>query len=192
MLHYFKGGRSQGLHGRSPGAEAEIAIRDSGLFDEAYYLKTYPDIAAAKIDPLAHYVEYGASEGRRPNREFDPKFYANEAKLRPGGNALLHYLAFGREQGLHGRSPGADTEIAIHDSGLFDEAYYLRTYSDIAAAKVDPLAHYVEHGASEGRWPNADFDPGFYAAGAKLKAGENPLRHYIETGRALGLPTAPR
>lgn len=81
---------------------------------------------------------------------------------------------------------------AIRDSGLFDDNFYLEINPDVAAAGVAPLTHYMEFGAAEGRAPNASFDPAFYAAHAQgLKAGENPLLHYITKGRALGLPTRP-
>jgi glycosyltransferase involved in cell wall biosynthesis/ubiquinone/menaquinone biosynthesis C-methylase UbiE len=33
-------------------------------FDAAWYLKRYPDVAAASIDPLRHYLDYGRDEGR--------------------------------------------------------------------------------------------------------------------------------
>ena len=36
---------------------------------------------------------------------------------------------------------------------LFDPEWYLATYPDIRTAGMDPLAHYLEHGALEGRWP---------------------------------------
>ena len=80
----------------------------------------------------------------------------------------------------------------IRDAALFDDEYYLRTYPDVARDQIDPLLHYLEYGAAEGRWPNPSFDPPFYAAHATtLRPGENPLLHYIETGRGLGYPTQP-
>jgi glycosyltransferase involved in cell wall biosynthesis len=40
--------------------------KDSRLnFDRDYYLKLYPDISAAKIDPYHHFVNFGKAEGRR-------------------------------------------------------------------------------------------------------------------------------
>ncbi len=51
------------------------------LFDAQWYLRKYPDVAAARIDPLRHYRKHGAQEGRkphplieygRPHRLFDP------------------------------------------------------------------------------------------------------------------------
>ncbi|MYE10852.1 MAG: hypothetical protein F4X99_04135 [Gammaproteobacteria bacterium] len=52
--------------------------------------------------------------------------------------ADLHYEA---------RRNGTDLPI------LFDPDWYLETYPDIRAAGLDPLAHYLRHGAVEGRWP---------------------------------------
>ena len=50
------------------------------LFDPEFYLETYPDIAASGRDPLTHYVEHGAVEGRLPVRldgaEIDPTIEA--------------------------------------------------------------------------------------------------------------------
>jgi hypothetical protein len=42
----------------------------------------------------------------------------------------------------------------LKSSGLFDAEWYLREYGDVARAGIDPLRHYVEFGAKEGRWPN--------------------------------------
>jgi hypothetical protein len=39
----------------------------TGLFDAAHYLAAYPDIAAAGIEPFAHFYDHGYTEGRRPN-----------------------------------------------------------------------------------------------------------------------------
>ncbi|MDI6026613.1 class I SAM-dependent methyltransferase [Corticibacterium sp. UT-5YL-CI-8] len=42
-------------------------VRKSGLFDADWYLGHYEDVAQAGIDPLLHYVVFGAKEGREPN-----------------------------------------------------------------------------------------------------------------------------
>lgn len=42
-------------------------VRKSGLLDEKWYLERYEDVARAGIDPVLHYVEFGAKEGREPN-----------------------------------------------------------------------------------------------------------------------------
>lgn len=42
-------------------------LAGSGGFDPVYYLDRYPDVAAAGIDPLLHYLRHGAGEGRLPH-----------------------------------------------------------------------------------------------------------------------------
>ena len=43
----------------------------------------------------------------------------------------------------------------LRRSGLFDADWYRSTYKDVAVSGVDPLKHYVAHGADEGRKPNS-------------------------------------
>jgi SAM-dependent methyltransferase len=62
---------------------------------------------------------------------------------------------------LRGRTELRERYAAIRDSGLFDAAYYRAQNPDVAAARLDPLAHYVEHGSAEGRQAAADLRPGF-------------------------------
>lgn len=76
-------------------------IKESGLFDTQWYLAAYPDVAEAGADPIAHYLRYGAAEGRDPSPNFNTTFYLQknpdvaEAKMNP----LIHYIRFGREEG---------------------------------------------------------------------------------------------
>ncbi len=76
-------------------------LRDSGLFDEAWYLAEYPDVAEAGIDPIQHYLRYGASEGRNPSSKFDTAFYltTNPDIVQAEVNPLVHYLRYGKEEG---------------------------------------------------------------------------------------------
>ncbi|HEX3952881.1 MAG TPA: glycosyltransferase family 9 protein [Stellaceae bacterium] len=80
----------------------------------------------------------------------------------------------------------------ISKSGLFDTEYYLATYPDVEARNVDPLLHYLEEGAEEGRNPRADFDSAFYLAQCRAKgeSPKNPLLHYLRIGSARGFKTA--
>ena len=42
-------------------------LQHSGEFDAEWYRQNYADVAAAQVDPLRHYIRYGAKEGRAPN-----------------------------------------------------------------------------------------------------------------------------
>lgn len=58
------------------GLQSQVTQRDSWIallchrpdlqFDADWYLDTYPDIRDAGIDPLTHYIAFGAAEGRLP------------------------------------------------------------------------------------------------------------------------------
>lgn len=70
-----------------PHAEAVAMIRDSGLFDEAWYLASYPDAASSGLDPIEHYLTIGAARGDNPHPLFDTGFYARQMarRLAAGG-----------------------------------------------------------------------------------------------------------
>lgn len=42
-------------------------VKRTGVFDPSWYLSYYGDVAETGIDPLLHYVQFGAREGRAPN-----------------------------------------------------------------------------------------------------------------------------
>lgn len=63
-------------------AEAVAMIRDSGLFDESWYLATYPDAAGSGLDPVEHYLTVGAPKGYNPHPLFDTGFYARQMARR--------------------------------------------------------------------------------------------------------------
>jgi hypothetical protein len=67
------------------------------FFDVAFYLRSYPDVVAAQIDPLMHYLSSGAAEGRNPTDWFDTSYYlqTNPEVAATGINPFLHYLIYG-------------------------------------------------------------------------------------------------
>jgi len=174
------------------------AVAASGLFDRAWYLDQNPDLRAAGVDPLAHYLEHGAREGRKPNAVFDGAWYlAQNPDVRAAGtNPLVHYLRHGVAEG---RAPGPtpspeEADLAlIAASGLFDAAWYLAQNPDVCAAGVDPLLHYLRHGAGEGRAPGPDFDGAWYLERNPdvAAAGVNPLEHYVRHGAREQRATRP-
>ena len=68
-------------------------------FDAAWYLQAYPDIAKARVDPLAHFMAFGWKEGRDPNPRFSVREYLNEYPevARAGVNPFVHFLKSGGE-----------------------------------------------------------------------------------------------
>ena len=76
-----------------------------------------------------------------------------------------------------------DEGLARGDRGI-DQAWYLATYPDVAAAGLDPVKHYLKHGWREGRDPRPDFSTRGYLALHEEIAGtqQNPLIHYLRRG----------
>lgn len=76
----------------------------------------------------------------------------------------------------------------LKTSGLFDETWYLSAHPDVANAGIDPVKHYLCHGAAEGRNPSPWFDTRAYLATNPDVAatGMNPLVHYGKFGKAEG------
>jgi GT2 family glycosyltransferase len=82
----------------------------------------------------------------------------------------------------------------ISDSGVFHVDWYLANNPDVQSAGVDPLGHYVVHGAKEGRNPNPFFDSDWYlATNPDVRAiALNPLVHYLRHGASEGRSPSPR
>lgn len=85
-----------------PDLKSAIAtIESSGLFDRNWYLSKYEDVARSGMDPLEHYLRFGAMEERNPGAGFDTASYLkrNPDVRGSGINPLLHYASHGKSEG---------------------------------------------------------------------------------------------
>ncbi len=190
---------------------AIVLLRQSGLFDAGFYLAACGPLPSPQTDPLRHYLHGGWQRGLWPNPCFDPAFYLeqNPDVRRSGGEPLLHYLLFGEAEGrrpvayfdpawyraTYGLTQGCLAHYLAHRQGgavspgpEFDSAWYLRTYADVAAARMDPVEHYMVQGFREARDPSPDFDARFYRQRYLADApDENPLLHYLRHRHLPGI-----
>lgn len=106
-------------------------IAASGLFDPAYYVADNPDIAAAGVDPLLHYVLYGWREHRNPSTDFSTANYlaADPALAASGLNPLVHYIRYGIAEG---RSPKPAGEVTALGGGTESKGGILDCYASTA------------------------------------------------------------
>jgi 4-hydroxybenzoate polyprenyltransferase len=158
--------------------------------DRAWYLETYPDVAAARVDPVHHYLRYGWHEGRDPRPDFSTRGYltVHEEVARARQNPLIHHLRHDRHTAPRDASGmSTDDELARGERGV-DQAWYLARYPDIAAAGMDPVHHYLQFGWREGRDPRRDFSTRGYLAIRDDVAcrGSNPFIHYLRHGGPKG------
>lgn len=70
-------------------------------FDAAFYVKSNPDVAAARVDPLDHFMLNGWREGRDPTADFDVRHYliTNVDVDAAGINPFYHYIVAGKDEG---------------------------------------------------------------------------------------------
>jgi hypothetical protein len=158
--------------------------------DRAWYLETHPDVAAARVDPVHHYMRYGWCEGRDPRPDFSTRGYLalHEEVARAGQNPLIHHLRHGRHTAPRDASGvTGDYELARGERGV-DRGWYLERYPDVAAAGMDPVHHYLDCGWREGRDPRRDFSTCGYLAVHEdvARSGRNPFVHYLRRGGPKG------
>ena len=74
--------------------ESYDKIMESGLFDKNYYLKAYPHVAKSGMDPLLHYLFYGAKEYKIPSPTFNlPRYLREYPEIDKNNlNPLIHYI----------------------------------------------------------------------------------------------------
>lgn len=121
----------------------EKAIRESGKFDQNFYLSMNPDVQSTGKNAIRHYVRHGAIEGRNPNRDFNGHDYlaANPDVKISGMNPFLHFIQFGeREQ--RPLSPAAPVRLALPSDtkiAIPEPVKQLRStvYSDLEHSFID-------------------------------------------------------
>jgi hypothetical protein len=165
------------LRGNRPGvigglrlALHRLADAYEDLFDAAYYLATYPEVAQAIstghfVDARDHYERIGSQRFYDPNRFFVSSYYHEQALAHDPwplsshagtrqGTLLWHYLTTGL--------PGG-----IEPIEFFDSRWYMAQNPDLETAYrlgavSTPLAHFLQNGSGEGRDPGPDFQGSAY------------------------------
>jgi hypothetical protein len=151
------------------------------LFDQTWYLDSYPDVRPSGLAPLTHYLARGAALGRAPHPLLHPDYYAaqNAPVLQGRQISPLEHFVF--EGAALGRNPHP----------LFDVLHYGAQAPDLAAEE-DPASHYVRTGWREGLSPHPLFDGGWYRRQMPAEAAEiAPLVHYLTVGWREGLTPHP-
>lgn len=165
-------------------------VSRSAFWDQKWYLKESPTIADG--DALTHFLLHGGPAGRAPGLGFDSQWYISTYRdvAETGTNPLVHYLRFGAKEGRQIKAIGPPSAVlvseeyeVIRNSQLFDAKWYLEAYPDLA--DVDLVAHYLDHGAWEGRAASASFDTQWYRARYPDvdASGLNPIIFHIRHGQ---------
>jgi len=198
-------------------ARGDIAVlATTALFDRAWYLARYPEVACAGVDPVMHYFWTGATAGYNPHPLFDSAWYlaSYPDTARAGRNPLAHYVREGSAAG-HDPHPLFDSALVLGDrarpactvledylgraptdagavNALFDGRMYLAEHPAARASGLDPLLHYVTLGAAAGYQPHPLFDAAWYSEhhpdsdAFPADATVRPLGHFLRVGLAAG------
>ena len=160
---------------RGSTAEAE-ELAASGLLDSRWYRTRYPDILAAGLAPVEHYLRFGAAEGRWPNPYFNTAWYvaANPDVAGAGLNPAIH---FHRHGDLEGRRPHA----------LVDPAWYRHAYELPNETRMLPHFLTMRH---SGRYaPSAELWAALHIPGDEgQEPGDDPFSAYMHAGQAASVP----
>ena len=158
----------------------QFKIDYSPVFDFEYYLDRYPEVAEvygySEEAALQHFINFGMSEGRRGNEEFNVKSYKNrypDLRLTFEDDLpsyYIHYITNGKSEG---RIATGDVELVpitvyngIDYSPVYNFEYYVSRYSDVKNEYSDndagAIKHFVNSGMREGRVGCEDFSPRVY------------------------------
>ena len=160
-------------------------IKNSGLFDAKYYLKTYSDSLLAEELPLEHFSKIGLLENRNPNKYFDTRWYKNYYNDIQTSNIypIIHFVQHGLNENRFQNEEELQLYILIDKSTLFDEDFYQNSNDDLKNQdkKFNFLLHYIRYGEKEGRRPNKMFSPNIYLEeNQEVKEKRiSPFEHFI-------------
>jgi glycosyltransferase involved in cell wall biosynthesis len=188
------------------------AIRQSGLFDAAFYeaqLRRRGE-RLGDLDPLEHYVTQGDAARIAPNPLFDPKYYAetNPDVEAAGICTLVHFVNYGVDE-RRGPHPLFDVALVRQQLGpkftgnplaaylrsqgprlrphaLIDPGYIWKYQRTLARSDTRPcLLFYLEQDPDLYN-PSPSFDAYSYARMYPDLNGMHPLVHYARYGRSEG------
>ncbi|WP_052391733.1 glycoside hydrolase family 99-like domain-containing protein [Paraburkholderia bannensis] len=167
---------------------AARTLRNSQLFDSAYYVEQNPDVRTAGIDPVLHYLAHGWREQRNPSPLFNTAQYLADSPdvAQVGMEPLTHYLRFGQAEGRNvcrllpaegeadTRTPSVEQEVAqLEAVQLAAEPVAHDPHSD----RINDEVAVIEQSGL--------FDTSYYASVNPDLAGLSPqalIRHYCEHG----------
>lgn len=158
-----------------------VEARPDFRFDPNFYAQTYPELAAHDRESLlSHFTDYGRTEGRHATYYTQLRAQVPHIDAALEGlitdPALKALIEAGHPDALHLAFEliqlGAPVDVQISD---FSMQAYLEWYPDIAAARMNPLMHYLRFASKEGgRRTLADLRKG-------LHTGQQPFRSELPT-----------
>ncbi|HEV2596332.1 MAG TPA: hypothetical protein VGU01_14145 [Sphingomicrobium sp.] len=170
-------------------------FRESGQFDEQWYVDQYPDVKIVGVDPARHFLWIGAKLGRRPSRDANKSTVhfatsdggAFEQPRRGGFRGALDRLQRALNYRAISKILTPELRLKIAESALFDEQYYQLHYHDRIEDRDDLVADYISCFARDpDRDPGPLFSTRFYSATHADVKDVHPFIHYVQYGMDEG------
>lgn len=167
-----------------------VAEVNRNRFTEAYVANQWRPVQNRIAIPFDSATPYYPTDelgmGREPQIR-ERKLKPVEKMVREYGAKLPVYRRFAR---LVAKRFGVDPRLNLR---FFDPDYYLRRNPDVVDAGIDPLRHFIRHGAGEGRIPSPYFDATWYSENHPDSAGTgmSPILHYLVHGSTMNRSPSP-
>jgi len=158
LIHYLLFGRREGRKAVTPDEEQQYQrsknpnkrspqykvqkshinlLRKSDLYDAVWYRSVYGDVRSRGVDPVQHYLEFGAAELRDPSPRFSTAGYL---RLYPdvaenGCNPLVHYLLFGEHEGRNCPTVEDESRKSATGDAIKKHLLWIVNASDLATQR---------------------------------------------------------
>jgi glycosyltransferase involved in cell wall biosynthesis len=119
-------------------------------FDPIYYLRQYPDVQAAGLDPRWHYYDSGWKEGRNPNANFSVSFYLRQypdvadAGIEPLEHFALSGLGEGRSPNFREHHKGRTARALSERTPLFRLSRKRRSAASACSLAVHVHCYFID------------------------------------------------
>lgn len=159
-----------------------LGNRPSPFFDPKYYFDRYPDVLAARTNPLLHYLKYGAGELRSPSPQFDPQNFSDchpyilSERESHAETCIKKYKSFEWATKFD-RASSISNNAADFFMKHFNEKYYRSFNQDIEYYGFSAYEHFLRYGQFEYRNPCSSFD--CYWVAKQLKTVDDPGRNVV-------------
>ncbi|WP_304774627.1 glycosyltransferase 61 family protein [Cypionkella sp.] len=155
------------------------------VFDADYYCQSNPDVAAAGVAPLHHYLNHGETENRRPSPLFDPAWYLNTLpkaeRARAADLPFTHYLMRGEALG-YAPYPLFDPALCAQSLARLDPQT-AKAAGSVLQAYLHSRARIV---------PHTLFDPSYYVRQLPYPPEGVPLLlHFLQQDDKIWLSPHP-
>jgi hypothetical protein len=170
-------------------SELERIISEYHLFDSNWYLEKYPDVRAAGMDPMLHYMNWGYLERRDPAPYFNSILYKlvyPDFRIREE-NPILHFVMSGIkdpevEKKIRSLYISDEQKSRIIAFGLFDADWSAKVYPSPVYYGKDPFIYQHTMGWRMGRKPFESFDEAAYAVAHPdfIRGSYNPVMHMLQ------------